>query len=167
MTTKVRKIVAYGAGAMLVGAFTFATVEAAGPGEGRGMRGRQARMRMLGLGPLQELGLSDTQKEQIKGVLASHKTEFRALADRARTARKDLSAAVTAGTIDEELIREKSAALAAVQADLAVMRAKARAELLPILTPQQQEKLSTIRSEFERRMEERVNAARKRRDGDF
>ena len=45
--------------------------------------------------------------------------------------------AVTADTIDEALIRQKSAEVAAVDADMAVARARAHAEVFQILTAEQ------------------------------
>ena len=49
--------------------------------------------------------------------------------------------AVMADPIDEALIRQKSAELAAVDADFAVARARARAEVFQILTAEQREKV--------------------------
>ncbi len=93
----------------------------------------------FGLGRIAaKLNLSDTQKDQIKTVVQSHRDEWKALADRAASARKALNAAVTADTIDETAIRQASSALAGVQGDIAVARARARAEIFQVLTPEQQ-----------------------------
>ena len=60
------------------------------------------------------------------------------LADRARTAHGALQAAVTADTVDDALIRQKSAEAAAVGADMAVARARSDAEVFQILTADQE-----------------------------
>src|SRR5690242_498074 len=100
----------------------------AGPFMGRG-RGPGGPMGMMGLLPRlgRELQLTDAQRDQIKAIAQSHRDEWKALGDRARAAHQALGAAVTADTIDETLIRQKSADVAAVEADMAVARAHAHA----------------------------------------
>jgi Spy/CpxP family protein refolding chaperone len=97
-------------------------------------------MGMFGfLGP--DLSLTDAQKQQIKTIAESHKTEWQAFGERARAAHQALDAAMSADTIDEALIRSRHAEVAAVEADMAVAAARARAEIWPILTPEQQAKV--------------------------
>ena len=102
------------------------------------------------LGPIQilasQLGLTDSQKDQIRAIAESHQDEWRTYADNVRTARQALTAAITAGTFDEVVIREKSAALGQAEADLAVASGRAFAEILPILTPDQQAKAAEAES---------------------
>jgi protein CpxP len=107
-----------------------------GPGGFRGPGGPMGLLPMLG----RDLELTDAQKDQLKAIADSHQNDWKALADRARTARTALNEAVMADTIDEALIRQKSAEVAAVDADLAVARARARAEVFQILTPEQRTK---------------------------
>ena len=75
--------------------------------------------------------LTDAQKDQVKAIADSHNDEWKALADRGRAAHVALDEAITADTVDEALIRQKSAEVAAVDADMAVARAHAHAEVLP------------------------------------
>ena len=49
--------------------------------------------------------------------------------------------AVTADPLNEPLVRQKSSAVAAVDADMAVARARVRAEVMQILTAEQKETL--------------------------
>jgi len=107
-----------------------------GPGGFRGPGGPMGLLPMLG----RDLELTDAQKDQLKAIADSHKDDWKALADRGRAAHMALNAAVTADTIDEALIRQKSAEVAAVDADLAVARARARAEVFQILTAEQRAK---------------------------
>jgi len=109
-----------------------------GPG-GPGMMGMLPRLGRV-------LELTDAQKDQIKAIAQSHKDEWKALADRARAAHQALGAAVTADTVDDTLIRQKSADVAAVDADMAVARAHAHAEVMQILTADQKAKLKELRA---------------------
>ncbi|HKB13182.1 MAG TPA: Spy/CpxP family protein refolding chaperone [Vicinamibacterales bacterium] len=93
-----------------------------------------------------ELNLTDQQRDQIKAIADSHKDEWKTLFDRERTARQALMAAVTADTVNDALVRQKSAELAAVEADAAVARAHAFAEVTQILTADQKAKLKEMRS---------------------
>ena len=165
MTTTVTRIV-LGAGAALLaagvaaGAFVHAQDQNTnrpprsfmGPG-GPGGRGRfggpggpMGMLPMLG----RELNLTDTQRDQMKAIADSHKDEWKALADRGRTAHVALDAAITADTVDDALIRQKSAEASAVDADAAVARAHAHAEVLQILTADQQAQLKTMKGRRER-----------------
>jgi Spy/CpxP family protein refolding chaperone len=99
------------------------------------------RMGPMGLvGPIVErLGLSDTQKDSVKAIMQSHAAEFKALAERAGTARRGLEDAVMADSIDDATIRQKSADVAAVDADMAVAAAHVRTEVFQILTADQRD----------------------------
>jgi protein CpxP len=90
------------------------------------------------LGPA--LDLTDAQKEQIKGVLKAHAEEWKGIGNRMMTARKALDEAVNSGEVNESLIRQRSSEAGAVEADAAVARARVRAEVLQLLTPEQQAK---------------------------
>ncbi len=119
-----------------------------GRGAGQFGRGPFGPLGLLGPLPLmaQQLGLSDTQKDQIKSLARSHADEWKALLDREAAARSAEQAAITAAQFDEVTIRQKSAELAAVQADIAVARARARAEVLQILSADQQNALKQLES---------------------
>jgi len=112
-----------------------------GPGRFGGPGGPMGILPMLG----RDLGLTDAQRDQVKAIAESHKADWRALADRARAAHMALNEAVTTAPIDEALIRQKSSEVAAVDADMAVARARAYAEVFQILTPEQKEKVKSRR----------------------
>jgi len=111
----------------------------------------------MGMLPMlaRELNLTDAQKAQIKTIADSHRDEWKALGDRARTAHEALQQAVTADTVDEGLIRQRSAEVAAVEADMAVARARAHAEVFQLLTPEQKTQAKTLQSQVQERMKER------------
>lgn len=108
-------------------------------------------LRMLG----PQLNLTDAQKEQIKSIADAHRDEWKALGDRERLAHEALTAAIMADTIDEALIRSKSAELGVVQADVAVASARARAEVWQILTPEQQARATEMQAHMRDRMKGR------------
>jgi Spy/CpxP family protein refolding chaperone len=132
MTSTVRRItLGLGAGLIALGvtAGVYASAQNtnqdprpfSGPGQGRrGPGGRGGPMGPSGpggpmgmlpmLGP--RIGLTDAQQAQIKSIADSHRDEWKALADRARTAHGALNEAVTADAMDEGLIRSDEAALA-------------------------------------------------------
>ena len=111
----------------------------------------------MGMLPMfgRQIGLTDAQRDQIKTIAASHKDEWKALGDRARTAHEALNDAVTADSIDEALIRQKSADVAAVDADLAVARAHAHADVFQILTAEQKAQVKQMQTEMKNRMKNR------------
>jgi len=119
-----------------------------GPGgPGRGPGGPMGMLPMLG----PRIGLTDAQKDQIKAIADTHKDDWKALADRSRAAHMAVDAAISADTIDEATIRQKSAEAAAVEADIAVARAHARAEVWQILTADQKAQLKTMQAEMTQR----------------
>jgi len=119
----------------------------------------------MGLLPMfgQRLGLTDAQKDQIKSIAESHKEEWKTIAGRARTAHEALEDAVTADAIDEGLIRQRSAEVGAVEADMAVARARTFAEFVQILTADQKAQLKTMQAEMKKRMKGRQEARHERR----
>jgi Spy/CpxP family protein refolding chaperone len=104
-----------------------------GPGRFGGPGGPMGMLRMFG----PRLGLTDAQRDQIKTIADTHKDEWKALADRGRSTHMALDDAITADVVNEALIRQKSADAAVVDADMAVARAHAHAEVFQILTADQ------------------------------
>ena len=110
-----------------------------GPGRGRGGPGGP----LAGL-PLRELNLTDAQREQVRQIVDSRQQETRAIGERAMAAHEALRAATTSPSFDEGLIRAKAAEVAAVDADMAVARARIFADVFQILTPEQQAKAKEL-----------------------
>ena len=122
-----------------------------GPGRFGGPGGPMGMLPMLG----PQIGLTDAQRDQVKAIAGSHKDEWKALADRGRAAHEALNDAVTADVVNEALIRQKSAEASAVDADMAVVRAHAHAEVLQILTADQKAKVKAMQTDMKKRMEGR------------
>jgi Spy/CpxP family protein refolding chaperone len=120
-----------------------------GPGRLGGPGGRGGPGGPLGaFGPmLERLNLTDAQKDQVRGIVDSHRDEMKTIADRARPAHEALDAAMTADTFDEATIRSRSMEVANVDADMLVLQARVRSEVFQILTPEQQAQAKQFRAE--------------------
>jgi protein CpxP len=143
---------------LVAGAFAQNTTGAQDPFTGRGGPGWRGasgsfggRGGLLGvLGPMaRELNLSDAQKERLKSIESSHRDDVKAFDNRAMSAHQGLEAAVTAETFDEATIRSRSTEVAAVEADMAVARARIRAEVLQVLTAEQQTQLKQMQAQMQ------------------
>ena len=88
------------------------------------------------------LGLTDAQAAQIKQVLDASRsqmtTQFQALG----SARQALRQATLASPVNEGAIRNAAQALAQAQGDAALLRAQVHAQIVPLLTPDQQQKFA-------------------------
>ncbi len=156
--TKMTAVVA--ALGMAFGLGTAVSAQPRGPvgGEHRGMRGA-----FPGLG---QLGLSDDQRQDVRRIMELHKSERQAIFQRLREARRAQSGAVMAVPVDEGAVRARSAELAKVEADAAVLRARVHADVYNVLTPEQQEKAKALRAEREARgAQHREQWEKRRQDG--
>jgi Spy/CpxP family protein refolding chaperone len=90
------------------------------------------------------LGLSADQKAQIKSILRSHAVEIEAQMTAGAAARHALHDAIKAQPVDEAAIRARAAEAGIVHANGAVLFARIRAEVLPILTTDQKQKLQSL-----------------------
>jgi periplasmic protein CpxP/Spy len=123
-----------------------------GPGGGGRRGGGPAAM---GLPPmmLERLDLTDAQRTQVRSIMESHRTDQQALAERARDAHEKLEAAIAGTTFDENAVRNYAAEVGSVQADMAVARARVYAEVVQILTPDQQAKLKEMQANLQQRQD--------------
>lgn len=159
-TLAVLAVVAVVAGVMAVGVTYAQQPPAGGAGPRMGGPGMMMGGRgMMAFGPLgmlrrglAELGLSDQQKEQIKGIVQSHRDDVKGLREQMQQARRALMNAVV-GDADEATIRARSADVAKVQADLAVLGAQVRKQVFATLTPEQQTKAKAMRENMLARRE--------------
>lgn len=112
---------------------TFAQNGNAGGGQAGGQGGGQGGRR--GGGAM--ANLSDEQREALRTL----SQDTRDLNTKLAEARKELNGAVYAETVNETSIREKSAAVAKIEADIAVARAKGFAKIRDKFTAEQIESL--------------------------
>ena len=118
------------------------------PDKGRGGPGGGGhRLEHLAL----RLDLSEGQREELRQAFAEG---FEAGAETRRAlfeAKRALGEQVRSADFDEAAIREAAAAVAGLEADMAVARAKRGQELRQILTPEQAALLEEMRAEREER----------------
>ncbi len=102
-----------------------------------------------------KLGLSDEQVSQIKGALSADKDKLTGLLTANHDAHVALREVIQQPGAAEGDIRAAAAKVAAVEADLAVERARLYAKISPILTADQLAKVT----EFQQRMDDFVDPA--------
>ena len=140
---QIRKSVLAGAGIAVLGA--------AGLVAGRLSAGAFPRGAHSDFGPrvfgriAQALDLSDDQKSQIKAILKTHAQEIETQIKASATARRAVHDAVLAQPLDETAIRAAAQRLGQVHADGAVLFARIRTEVQPILNDAQRAKIQMLR----------------------
>lgn len=105
-----------------------------------------------------ELDLTDAQQAQIRGILKSHADEIVAHVQAGMDARRALHDAVLAQTSDEAALRRLGAQSGTVHADGAVLFARIRSEIWPILTPEQQQKFAAFHARMGRKGDDGLQA---------
>jgi Spy/CpxP family protein refolding chaperone len=127
-----------------------------GPGFGRGgPGGRGGAMGVLGPMMIERLDLTADQKDRVKQIVDSHRADQQAIGQRMMAAHNALDTAITSASFDEALVRTRAADVAAVEADETVLRARIYAEVLQILTADQQAKLKTMQADMQQRRGQR------------
>ncbi len=132
----------------------FAARLAAHPSE-TGAEGRPPRIYRRAV---RELGLTEDQQTRVHGVLRAHADAIDAQIKADAESRRALRAATLAQPFDEAEIRRLAARLGEARADGAVLRARIRSEIWPILTAEQQEKARSLRARGGRRARHRLEA---------
>ena len=114
--------------------------------------------------PLGQLGLSEEQRDAVRGVLEEGREALREAGEQARASRQALRDAVgTGGDVDEDAIRAAAAGLGTAQGAMALARASARARIWEVLTPDQRTAADVLREERRERWEERRGQRQGRR----
>ena len=104
------------------------------------------------------LDLSGDQKARIKTILKTHASEIETQMKASAAARQAVHDAVLAEPVDEATIRAAAERLGQVHADGAVLFAKIRTEVQPILTEEQQAKIQKFRDRASRRADSAVKS---------
>jgi Spy/CpxP family protein refolding chaperone len=136
---------------------------AQGPGRGRGPGGGMGGFGEGGFGaghgmfgPMMAtaLGLTDAQKEQIKSIFESTRTANESTREQMKAIHEQAQAAVKAGKSDAELQSLASSA-APLMTQLHASHLIAAKKAYQVLTPEQREKLESLRAQGRERMEQR------------
>jgi protein CpxP len=106
------------------------------------------------------LNLTDAQREQIRALRDAQRNDQRALREKMRAAREQLRQTMRADVPDEAAVRSAAGAVAALQADQATLRARSRAQVMKVLTPDQQARMKQARARLEQRVQRMQRAMR-------
>ena len=151
-----RILVAAGLVAALAGGTAVSFAQGPGPG-GPGMHGPGRGARGGGRVDfgLRGVQLTEAQREQVRSITQAHRAEFDKVRQALGEAHRAFAAASRAATVDEGAIRERSTAVANAMAEEAILRAKMRAEVHALLTPEQQQQLKEREANMQKRQQER------------
>ena len=116
------------------------------PGEGgRGPRMMQVQPRPGGF-PIEAV-LTPEQRMEFRDEMSPHREKLRELEEKQATLRREFDEALFADKLDEKTVREKSVAMAEIEAERSLIRARAFAKIRPSLSEEQLERLKTMRAE--------------------
>lgn len=99
-----------------------------------------------GRGAFGGLNLDEKQTELLREAMQADSDELRKLSDKLQAAQKELVTAVIAEKYDETVVRAKADAVAKIQTEITVLRAKAFATVSPTLKPEQRESIENNRA---------------------
>ncbi len=108
---------------------------------------------------LNKLNLSEEQRAAIRAIIESHAPTLEALVSQEIATRTALTDAIRQPQVSEDAVREASAAVAAVDVELAVERAEIFAEIEDTLTPDQRAKLASVQERLRQALEDRGELA--------
>jgi Spy/CpxP family protein refolding chaperone len=149
------------AGVLVVGLLAagaaFAQGEPGRPG-GRGGRGGPGGPRGAVDLPLAQLNLTDAQRQQVRDLTQRRVQAGEEVQQRLRAAMDARRAAVNALPVNEGAIRSTTADLVAAETEAAILQAHLRADIVALLTPEQQDQLKKV----EAARAARANARRNR-----
>ena len=95
---------------------------------------------MNGLGPVGNV-LTDEQRASFRQAMEAQREKMRDTETKLRDVRKKLIEAGLDGKFDEDAVRKQAMAVATLEAELSVIRARALSQLQPPLSPEQIEKV--------------------------
>jgi Spy/CpxP family protein refolding chaperone len=135
--------------AVLAGALIASTTLAQVPDTEGARRGpaRFGQFRRDGGLPLRALNLTDAQRQQVQALTQQSREQSRDLGSRLHQAREAQRTAIEATPVDEQAIRSTTQALLEVETEAAIARAKLRADIFALLTPEQQAQATKLKAE--------------------
>jgi len=111
-----------------------------GHGPHRGHDGRGHMIERM----FERLDLTDDQKESVHATMSQHRDQTRTVMEEKIAGRRALGETIHADFFDENAVRQAAADLAAVDADLAVMKAQMFQEINKVLTTEQRERMKEL-----------------------
>lgn len=159
MQTSNKKVII--GGFVLLAMILMATVMVGFAQEGRGKGGFEGR-KMHGKGHdgmgrfARHLNLTEAQQAQMQQISDRYKESTKGLRDQLRSLGRN-SAEQAEGTFNEAAVRQAAQARANLMVELEVARARMRAEMYAVLTPEQKAQLAQQKEERRQRRQQRMN----------
>src|SRR5210317_870290 len=139
---------------VLAGAFAVGAMHFGGHSGFKGVMGS----RILGLKPLIQLNLSDSQKSRILSIIEKYENDIESAKNNLRQARHNIRAAMQAGEFNENAIRNAHRQAAPIKEELLVLGAKMKAEMKTVLTSEQLQLLEERKAERIERFRDRLDS---------
>ncbi len=114
---------------------------------------QQRRSHFLAQHIANDLNLTDDQRTKIKGVLETERPAIQSLVHKFEQQNDQLH---SKSSFDETYVRSVAQQQSGTYADALVEREKVRSEIFAILTPDQQNKLNQLTTEFRTALEDRL-----------
>jgi Spy/CpxP family protein refolding chaperone len=106
---------------------------------------------------LQQLNLTDAQKQQVKQYFSDNKQAFKTNMLNLMKAKQAVDSAIEKNPSDESTIRSLSANVASAQTELSAQHAKFAAFLQSILTSEQKQTLTTLQQKRDAKIQEHIS----------
>ncbi|HET9375107.1 MAG TPA: periplasmic heavy metal sensor [Chthoniobacterales bacterium] len=130
--------------------FAVASAQWHGCGEGGFLGG-------FGRETLEDLDLSETQRQQVHQLLQSNHDAFRSAFKSVLEAHRDLNSAMQASAPDEATIRARTTQLGNALANLAVLKTQIRTKIVALLDASQQQKLAQSEQDQAKRTQRMID----------
>ena len=133
------------------------------PGGGFGGRGGR------GFGPggpglaLNELNLTDAQREQVREIRDRYREQIQTLSRRLGDLTAKQRQAIETVPVNETLITSATQDMTQAEVEVAIQEARINADIWSVLTPEQQAKATKLRAERKAQMEQRRQENQQRR----
>ena len=114
--------------------------------------------------PLRRLGLTDSQRDQVRGLMEQNGEVLRQAEARVRDSRQALRETVSADVLNEGAIRAAAVELGTAEGEAAVQLAYVRAQIWQLLTPDQQVAAEQAEARMQERREQRGQRVAERRE---
>jgi Spy/CpxP family protein refolding chaperone len=104
-----------------------------------------------------KLNLTDAQKQQIESIMKSNRPQMKAASLAVLNAQKAVDQAIVSNPNDEATIRSLSATLESARTEQTVEKARVHAQVLKVLTPDQQQQMAQFKQKRTEHLQERIN----------
>lgn len=136
---------------LALGAVFVSAQKADGEGHGKRGFGKRGGHHRGGGRMLRGLDLTDAQKAQVKQIMDASRTKTQSLREAMKANRKAMHDLTANGQFDEARVQAAANEQAAISAQLTVERARVKAQIHQILTPEQHAKAAEMKANMKER----------------